>query len=120
MRRVGNYWEQEAELFLRAQGLTLVARNFLTQLGEIDLIMQDDFHLVFVEVRYRRRSRFMSAAGSVTRQKRKRMTKCADMFRKRYPNWSDYPCRFDVIAYDADVPLPDAIWLRGAFEAITW
>ena len=120
MRRVGAYWEQQAELYLQGRGLTLVSRNFLTHLGEIDLIMHDSVHLVFVEVRYRRSSRFASAAGTVTPQKRARLTKCANLFRKQHPNWSKYPCRFDVIAYDASVSLPDAIWLRGAFEATTW
>ena len=72
MHRAGKYWEQQAEAFLLKQGLSLVARNFLTQLGEIDLIMRDESRLVFVEVRYRRRSRFTSAAGSVTQQKQKR------------------------------------------------
>lgn len=120
MRRVGTYWEQRAEVYLQDRGLTLVTRNFLTQLGEIDLIMRDDFHLVFVEVRYRRNSRFASAAHSVTPQKRERLTNCANLFRKQHPIWSEYPCRFDVIAYDANVSLPDAIWLRGAFEATTW
>ena len=48
MRRVGAYWEQRAGLYLQGQGLTLVTRNFLTHLGEIDLIMRDSLHLVFV------------------------------------------------------------------------
>jgi putative endonuclease len=56
VHRAGKYWEQQAEAFLLKQGLSLVARNFLTQLGEIDLIMQEESRLVFVEVRYRRRS----------------------------------------------------------------
>lgn len=120
MRTTGAYWERQAETFLEAQGLTLVARNFLTPLGEIDLIMHDHFHLVFVEVRYRRRSRFASAADSVAPRKRECLTKCANLFRKQHPNWSEYPCRFDVIAYDANDRLPDATWLRGAFEATTW
>ena len=120
MRPVGNYWEQRAEAFLRKQGLTLIARNFLTRLGEIDLVMHDDSHLVFVEVRYRRPSRFASATSSVAGKKQKRLIQCASLFRKQNPNWSDYPCRFDVIAYDADGPLPDPKWRRAAFESKDW
>ena len=120
MRPVGNFWERRAEAFLVAQGLRLVTRNFLTRVGEIDLIMRDESHLVFVEVRYRQRSRFASAASSVTPRKQRRLTNCARLFCKQYPNWSEYPCRFDVIAYDANVPLHDAIWLRAAFDAPEW
>ena len=117
MHRVGNYWERRAEAFLRKQGLALITRNFLTRLGEIDLVMHDASHLIFVEVRYRKPSRFASAAGSVAGRKQKRLINCANLFRQRNPDWSAYPCRFDVIAYDAGVPLSDAIWLRAAFEA---
>lgn len=120
MRSVGSVWEKRAEAFLVKQGLRLVARNFLTRVGEIDLIMHDESHLVFVEVRYRQRSRFASAARSVTRRKQNSLTNCARLFRKQYPNWSEYPCRFDVIAYDASGPLPGAVWLRAAFDAPEW
>lgn len=120
MHRAGKYWEQQAEAFLLKQGLSLVARNFLTQLGEIDLIMRDESRLIFVEVRYRRRSRFTSAAGSVTQQKQKRLEKCAKLFRKQHQKWSDFPCRFDVIAYDEDSQVPNAIWLCAVFESTDW
>jgi putative endonuclease len=79
--------------------------------------MRDESRLVFVEVRYRRRSRFTSAAGSVTQQKQKRLEKCAKLFRKQHQKWSDFPCRFDVIAYDEDTQAPHAIWLCAVFES---
>ena len=76
MHRAGQYWEQQAEAFLLKQGLSLVARNFLTQLGEIDLIMRDESRLIFVEVRYRRRSRF-TPPQAVSRNKNKNASKNA-------------------------------------------
>ena len=44
-----------------AQGLTIVARNFRTRFGEIDLIARDGSTLVFVEVRMRRSRGFGGA-----------------------------------------------------------
>ncbi|HEV2220209.1 MAG TPA: YraN family protein, partial [Casimicrobiaceae bacterium] len=43
--------EALAARYLAAQGLAIVARNFRTRFGEIDLIARDRGVLVFVEVR---------------------------------------------------------------------
>ena len=55
-----------------ARGLTIVARNFRTRRGEIDLIARDGDTLVFVEVRLRRARDFGGAAASITAAKRAR------------------------------------------------
>ena len=41
LKPIGQYWEQRAEHFLLQNGLQLIARNFSTSSGEIDLIMRD-------------------------------------------------------------------------------
>ncbi len=38
--KIGSEAEQQAEQFLKAQGLKLIARNSRSRFGEIDLIMQ--------------------------------------------------------------------------------
>ena len=45
--------EALAAEFLTQRGLTIVARNFRTRFGEIDLVARDHGTLVFVEVRLR-------------------------------------------------------------------
>jgi putative endonuclease len=65
----GRRWERRAERSLRGHGLTTIARNFSAKCGEIDLVMRDGDHSAFIEVRYRRRSRFGDAASSVTLKK---------------------------------------------------
>src|SRR3569833_1475171 len=47
---LGQSAESRAPAFLKTQGLKLVARNWRSRFGEIDLIMQDDSTLVFIEV----------------------------------------------------------------------
>ncbi|HHM04592.1 MAG TPA: YraN family protein, partial [Gammaproteobacteria bacterium] len=61
----GRRAEEDAHRYLCERGLTPVMRNFRCRVGEIDLIMRDGRHLVFVEVRYRRRSDFGDGADSV-------------------------------------------------------
>jgi len=55
-RRIGNKAEALVLDYLKQQGLSLITQNYLTKLGEIDIIMLDKSvdTLVFVEVRYRK------------------------------------------------------------------
>ena len=72
LKPIGQYWEQRAEHFLLLQnGLQLIARDFSTSSGEIDLIMRNGEHVAFIEVRYRRSDRFGSAIHSVTATKQR-------------------------------------------------
>ena len=54
-RRIGNKAEALVLDYSKQQGLSLIEQNYLTKLGEIDIIMLDKTTdtLVFVEVRYR-------------------------------------------------------------------
>ena len=54
-RQTGNQAENLALIYLQENGLQLIEQNYLTKMGEIDIIMLDKSEqtLVFVEVRYR-------------------------------------------------------------------
>ena len=67
----GKSSENYAKKFLLKQGLLLIEQNFFSAWGEIDLIMQDDQDLVFIEVRERSQSDFGDALESVDNQKQK-------------------------------------------------
>ena len=116
MKPIGQYWEQRAEHFLMQQGLDLIARNFSTSFGEIDLIMRDAEHVAFIEVRYRGTDRFGGAIHSVTAAKQRKLKRCAALFVSRQKAWSERPCRFDVIAYDAVSGDVEPVWIRAAFD----
>lgn len=114
----GALWEQRALHYLEGQGLHLLARNFRTPMGELDLVMLDAECLVFVEVRQRRQSRFGDAAMSVTAPKQQRLTRAAGAFIQRHRQYQKSRCRFDVIAYDiGDEPDAPPRWIRNAFAA---
>jgi putative endonuclease len=106
----GGVGEEAAALFLERHGLVIVARNYRTRFGEIDLVAREGEVLVFVEVRLRTSERFGGAAASIGPRKRSRIEAAARQFLcglAREP-----ACRFDVISLDGDAPT----WLRGAFE----
>ena len=69
--------------FLVARGLAIVARNFRTRRGEIDLIARDGATLVFVEVRLRRSQSFGGAGASITAAKSARLTTAARVYLAR-------------------------------------
>ena len=99
-RKVGRRAEWLALLYLRVHGLSLVARNYNTRLGEVDLIMLDRAPpcLTFVEVRYRAHKRFGSGAATVTQSKRARIIRAAKLFLQRHRQYRNLCMRFDVVS----------------------
>lgn len=108
---LGQSAEARAEAFLKTRGLTLVARNWRCRFGEIDLVMQDDSTLVFIEVRLRSRSDFGGAAASVTPAKQRKLLAAARQYLATLKTLP--PCRFDVVALSGDAA-PE--WIRNAFD----
>jgi putative endonuclease len=109
-QQLGLQGENRALDHLRQHGLTLVERNFLCKGGEIDLIMRDGAHLVFVEVRRRADSRHGGAAASITPAKQQRLIRAAQYYLLRLKPLP--PCRFDVVAIDGE----RLSWLRNVLQ----
>ena len=101
--------------YLETQGLTLVERNYRCRVGELDLIMRDGEHLVFVEVRSRRNSRYGTPAETVTISKQRRLIRAASYYLQRCR--ANLPCRFDIIAIIQDEETPTLKWIKDAFQA---
>ena len=116
-RRRGSHFEALAEAWLKQRGLVPVARNYTCRNGEIDLIMNHGQALVFVEVRYRRSSRYGSAAESVGARKQARLIRAARHYLMRHKWATDHACRFDVMALSGDESNPMIDWIEGAFSA---
>jgi putative endonuclease len=111
-REQGDAAEERARRHLEAQGLRTVARNVRSRFGEIDLIMRQGATLLFVEVRYRRSSRFGGAVASVDVRKQSKLIATAQHYLQQHPH--DGPCRFDVVAIGGDTN--EVEWLQNAFE----
>ena len=117
MKSRGDLFEQRAVNWLEGEGWSVVARNYRTQFGEIDIIALDKGTLVFIEVRARQNPRFASARSSIDWRKQRKICRSAQQFLKQQPRWSGRACRFDVIAFE---PTQSAIelklqWIRSAF-----
>ena len=115
---IGDESELIARKYLEQQGLTYVGCNFRCRGGEIDLIMKDRCQLVFIEVRYRSRSGYGSAADTVTRKKQRRIILAARYYLHKHHLTENVSGRFDVVAVDAcDDNNQRVTWLQDAFSA---
>lgn len=89
--------ESAAAEYLKAHGYQILAQNYRFQRGEIDLIVQQDNRIVFVEVKTRRSLKFGLPQYAVTQKKQRQISKIALAYLQKQ-NLMDVPCRFDVIA----------------------
>ncbi|MFN7287740.1 MAG: YraN family protein, partial [Burkholderiales bacterium] len=112
-QRQGLATEARVERWLAAHGLIPIDRNVRCRLGEIDLVMRDHEHWVFVEVRERRSARFGGAAASIDWRKQQRLVRTAQVYlQRRFGARAWPPCRFDVVAVEEGRPR----WIRAAFD----
>jgi putative endonuclease len=100
--------QTQAQEYLQRQGLTWVASNYRCKMGEIDLIMRDKTHLIFVEVRARSSAAFGGAIASITPMKCKKICQTALHYLMVHRLFEQQPIRFDVVA------------LEGRQQQITW
>lgn len=91
----GAWGEQIAARYLRKKRYTLVAANYRSRFGEIDLIVQNRKYLVFVEVKLRKSAAFADAREFVDTYKQERLRTTAEIYLSQYP--TDLQPRFDVI-----------------------
>ena len=94
--KTGLSGEIQAELYLCNQGMRVLARRYRGGDGEIDLIMQDNETIVFVEVKYRPNSPACAGLMAITAAKQRRMSHAAMMFLLEREDL-ERQVRFDVV-----------------------
>jgi len=116
---LGRRGERQAERFLKKAGCRILARNWATPLGEIDLVAQEkrSGRIIFAEVKTRTDESVARGEQAVGRAKQRRIVRAAQLFLKRKRVAPDTPLRFDVLAvtFDAD-GRPEVRHTPGAFR----
>jgi len=105
--------EDLAAVWLKRQGLTVLARNYRIKGGEIDLVCRDGDTLVFVEVRLRSHGGYGGAGASITPAKQRRLVLAAQHYLQAQ---GEQPCRFDCILLSG-LDEQQLEWIRNAFSA---
>ena len=112
-KSIGAKAELVACRFLEQNGLELKTANYQCKMGEIDLIMQEQRVLIFVEVRMRNNNRYGTGAETVTLSKQTKIIRTAQHFLSANPHMSSLDCRFDVISLKEHEQKID--WFKNAF-----
>ncbi len=115
-RQVGQSGEQIAADYLRARGYQIVATNWRTRFGELDVIARHGGTLVFVEVRSRSTSTGATAAESVGPDKQRRLLRMAEQYLAEHAPRAN--ARIDVVtvSFMPGRP-PDVAHIPGAVSA---
>jgi putative endonuclease len=112
---LGDKGERLAARQVRREGGRLVARNWKTRQGELDLVVLDGGTLAFVEVKSRKSDEYGTPGEMIPRAKRRRIEKLAQYFLRR--RRLDPPLlRFDVVEVLWTEP-PAVRWIRNAWLA---
>lgn len=93
---LGRRGENAAVRLLRAKGYRIIAINYDSPAGEIDLIATQGATIVFVEVKSRTDAAGKDADHTVTSTQRERIVHAAQYFLRRADS-HNRPARFDVI-----------------------
>lgn len=101
-RRLGRRGEKLARNYLKKQGYHHLHSNYTTNQGEIDLVMQQERTIVFVEVKARRDEDFVAGEAIVNFRKQKHIKAAARHFIHIH-HLQEYPCRFDMVAVKVPV-----------------
>ena len=81
--QTGNFGEDIAAAHLQQHGYQVIARNFRTRFGEVDLIAANERYLVFVEVKLRKENARVSGLEAVTPAKQAKLRAAAEEYLAR-------------------------------------
>lgn len=78
--KLGNWGEVLARRMLEGKGYAVLATNYRSRWGEVDIVAQEGDELVFVEVRTRSSSAYGTPEESVTGAKAQRLVATAQVY----------------------------------------
>ena len=93
---LGELGERIAERWLRARGWRVVQRRFRTGHRDIDLVVEQDGVVAFVEVKARRGEQFGGPVGAVDWRKRRELGRSARVWIDRHGRARE-AYRFDIV-----------------------
>ena len=100
---VGAWGESMAAEFLKKKRYKILAMNYHSRFGEIDIVCANKPYLVFVEVKLRKTNKFANAYEFVDSYKQQKIRTTAECFLSEYQ--TKLQPRFDVI----EIYAPDGL-----------
>jgi len=113
-RSLGDRGEDLAAAHLKKQGYNILARNYRTPIGEIDLVARHQGALVIIEVKTRRSRKFGSPQEAVHPAKQERLRNLAEYYLQQQ-GLGEVALRFDVVGILWQAGKPQVEVILGAF-----
>lgn len=99
-KSIGNTGENIAcDYILKVQNKKIIARNYHSRYGEIDIISCDDKYINFIEVKTRKPNSIIDGVYSVDKNKQIKIIKTAEIYLMK--NDVDLQPKFDVVLITA-------------------
>jgi putative endonuclease len=112
-RAKGLHGEEVAAEYLVGKGYKIVKKNYYSGRYEIDLIAENDTHVVFVEVKTRTSKSYGEPWEAVNRQKQRKICFGADQYIRQTQNLKEP--RFDIISVVQAGGKNEVMHLENAF-----
>ncbi len=71
--KIGTEGERKVANFLKKRGYQVIKRNFVSKYGEIDIIAENEQHIIFTEVKTRKENSLVSGVEAVDAFKQRRI-----------------------------------------------
>lgn len=107
--------EAIASEYLKTKNYKILARNYRTRLGELDIIAKDKDTFCFIEVKARTSARFGSALEAVNRAKQRKISQVALAYLKAN-SLLGKNARFDVVSVSGGEKEAKIDLIKNAFE----
>jgi putative endonuclease len=95
---LGTEGEQIALSFIKNRGYTILAKNYRSPVGEIDIIARKKDLVSFIEVKTRQSSHFGHPEEAVQRKKMRRIIRTAQHYLVVHNLYDKVEIRFDVLS----------------------
>jgi putative endonuclease len=99
--KIGKLGQQIAVRFLKSKGFRVIDQNIYFRAGEIDILVEKDNILSFIEVKTRTNLKFGFPEEGVTDQKREHLEAAIDCYRAEYN--INQECVLEIISVRLDL-----------------
>ena len=114
---MGDYGEDKAADYLSGLGYSIVARNFRSRRGELDIVASKEDFLVFVEVKTLPGGDCDVLSHELNLKKQRRIIETSKFFLLNHRQYNNSKIRYDVIV--VDMPGFDSVYhIQDAFSEL--
>ncbi len=106
--------EDKAVRYLKKQGFQIIARNFQSRFGEIDIIGENNEYIIFVEVKGRSEKSIAEPKEFVDLKKQRKIIKTAQIYLSENP--TEKQPRFDVVEVKKQKGKTEVYYIPNAYE----